>query len=603
VNTQQYLAGLPRIVFFTGKGGVGKTSLACATGIALADEGKRVLLVSTDPASNLDEVLGTRLSGDPTPIVGAERLFGLNIDPIAAAKAHREEVMRPYRGVLPDASLAGMEEQLSGACTVEIAAFNEFTKLLADADTTAAFDHIIFDTAPTGHTLRLLNLPAAWTTFIQANTTGTSCLGPLQGLQAQRSLYEASLRNLANASLTRVVLVSRPERSALREADRTHTELKLMGISNQILVLNGVFVPQGGADPIARALEKRGKAAISEITPEFATLPRFDVPLLSSSPLGIEKLRRVLSDQSPISSGGSGSGKDTSDLGPPLAALTDEIEAAGPGVILIMGKGGVGKTTIASAIALELARRGHPVHLTTTDPAGNVLNTLNGEFPSLRVTRIDPETEKERYSAEIRAQAAPLLDDQGLALLDEDLRSPCTEEIAVFRAFAETVAEGESQFVVIDTAPTGHTILLLDAAEAYHREVSRSTSQLPQAIRSLLGRLRDPCFCRVILVALPEATPVHEAEQLQQDLKRAGISPFAWVVNQSFAVHSLVDPVLRQRQSQELPYINHVRERLAQRFALLPWKPSEPVGTDQLLRLVTRTASPPYANSPKIPAN
>ena len=590
MNATQYLATLPRILFFTGKGGVGKTSLACATGVALAAAGKRVLLVSTDPASNLDEVLGTSLTGQPTAIAGAERLFGLNINPIAAARAHREAVMGPYRGLFPAASLASMEEQLSGACTVEIAAFNEFTKLLADTDATAVFDYIVFDTAPTGHTLRLLNLPAAWTTFIETNTSGTSCVGPLQGLRAQRQLYETSLRNLANGSLTRVVLVSRPDRSALKEADRTHAELRRIGINNQMLILNGVFAAQEEADPVARALQERGAAALCEITPSLAELPRFDVPLLASSPLGLERLRRVFCPQKLDEHSGSSVHETTLDHNGSLAALIDRIEAVGPGVVLTMGKGGVGKTTIASAIALELVRRGHPVHLTTTDPAAHVLETCNGDVCNLRITRIDPEAEKRKYSSEIRAQSASLLDEEGLALLDEDLRSPCTEEIAVFRAFAKTVAEGEGQFVVIDTAPTGHTILLLDTAETFHREVSRSTSQVPLEIQYLLSRLRDPQFCRVILIALPEATPVHEAEQLQEDLNRAGIIPFAWIVNQSLAVHSLADPILRQRQFHEIPFIAAVRDRLAQRFALLPWTASEPVGLDKLLELAGSAA-------------
>ena len=587
MNTQQYLASLPRIVFFTGKGGVGKTSLACATSIALADAGKQVLVVSTDPASNLDEVLGTSLSGRPERIDGTERLFGLNIDPIAAAHLHREGIMKPYRGILPDASLASMEEQLSGACTVEIAAFNEFTELLADEGATAVFDHIVFDTAPTGHTLRLLNLPAAWTSFLETNSTGNSCLGPLQGLQAQRTLYQASLQNLANASMTKVVLVSRPERSALKEADRTHTELKRMGIGNQMLILNGVFADRESPDPLARALADRGAAALREITPHLAQLPRLDVALLAASPLGIERLRGVLSEAGAERQGGFTFHEPIVDADFPLRALIDQIEAAGPGVVLTMGKGGVGKTTVASAVALELARRGRAVHLTTTDPAAHVLQTLNGEVLNLRVSRIDPALETREYSSEVRAQAGPLLDEQGLALLDEDLRSPCTEEIAVFRAFAETVAGGESQFVVIDTAPTGHTILLLDAAEAYHREVSRSTQKLPEAIRHLLPRLRDPQFCRVILIALPDATPVHEAEQLQKDLNRAGITPFAWVVNQSLAVHHVLDPRLRQRQLEEAPFLARVRDQLAERFALVPWRPKEPVGADQLLTLAS----------------
>jgi arsenite-transporting ATPase len=447
----------------------------------------------------------------------------------------------------------------------------------------------VFDTAPTGHTLRLLNLPAAWTSFIETNSTGTSCLGPLQGLQAQRSLYEASVQNLANSSVTRLILVSRPERSALQEADRTHTELKRMGIGSQILVLNGVFAAKDRSDPVARALEERGASAIREIPPQLAPLDRFDVPLLSESPLGVENLRFLFSEKRP--SKRRLNHRET-DLPAylSLAELIDQIEAAGPGVVLTMGKGGVGKTTIASAVALELARRGRAVHLTTTDPAAHVLQTFNEHVPGLEVSRIDPEIETRRYSSEIRAQTAHLLDERGLALLDEDLRSPCTEEIAVFRAFAETVATGEHRFVIIDTAPTGHTILLLDAAEAYHREVSRSTKELPQEIRHLLPRLRDPNFCRVILVALPEATPIHEAEQLQQDLNRAGITPFAWVINQSFAVHSLLDPALQQRRFQELPFIAQVRDRLAQRFTLMSWKPAEPVGVDRLLELTRQVA-------------
>ncbi len=585
MNTQEFLAALPRIVFFTGKGGVGKTSLACATSVRLADAGKQVLLVSTDPASNLDEVLGTPLSSQPLAIEGAERLFGLNIDPFAAARAHREEVIGPYRDILPEASLASMEEQLSGACTVEIAAFNQFAKLLSDTDRTGAFDHIVFDTAPTGHTLRLLNLPAAWTSFLDANTTGTSCLGPLQRLEAQRSLYEASLQNLTNASVTKFILVSRPERSALKEADRTHTELRRMGICNQMLILNGVFVAEGRADPFARALEERGAAALLDITPRLAKIPRINIPLLTVSPLGIENLRCVLTEEKLDRKGIDSRHERSPDIDSSLVDLIDQIEAGGPGVVLMMGKGGVGKTTVASAVALELASRGHTVHLTTTDPAAHVLQTLDGEVSSLRVSRIDPEIETRRYASEVRAQSASLLDEQGLALLDEDLRSPCTEEIAVFRAFAKTVAAGESQFVIIDTAPTGHTILLLDTAEAYHREVSRSTRQLPQEIQCLLARLRDPFFCRVILIALPEPTPIHEAEHLEKELNRAGITPFAWVVNQSFAVHTLLDSALRQRQLQELPFIVRLRDRLAQRFALLPWKASEPVGIDQLLAL------------------
>lgn len=586
MNTEEYLSTLPRIVFFTGKGGVGKTSLACATSVALADKGKRVLLVSTDPASNLDEVLGTHLGNEPTAVSGASGLFALNIDPAAAARTHREQILGPYRGVLPDSALASMEEQLSGACTVEIAAFNEFAKLLGDPSRTAECDHVIFDTAPTGHTLRLLSLPAAWSEFIDTNTTGTSCLGPLQGLQAQQHLYDASLRNLANPTLTRLVLVARPEASTLKEASRAHSELIQLGISNQLLIVNGVFVDAKSSDPFACSLAERCRAALASIPEDLTRLPRLDLPLVSESPLGISRLRLFLAGgkHTVVSQAVHDEVKSEAQFSR-LSKLVDDIQAAGPGIVLTMGKGGVGKTTVACVIALELARRGCAVHLTTTDPAANTAQVVGQTESSLDMSRIDPAIETERYATEVRNSAGAALDEQGKALLDEDLRSPCTGEIAVFRAFARSVATGQDRFVIIDTAPTGHTILLLDAAEAFHREVLRSKNEIPPEVRDLLPRLRDPLFCRVVLVTLPEATPVHEAEQLAADLKRAGIAPFAWVINQSWAGHPVVDPVLLGRQAQEGPFIERACTRLNNRVAVIPWQKDEPVGLERLLEI------------------
>jgi arsenite-transporting ATPase len=580
MTSNEFLDHATRILFFTGKGGVGKTSLACATAVALADRGKKVLLVSTDPASNLDEVLGVRLSGEPTPIPGTPGLRALNINPEAAAKAYRDRVVGPYRDVLPEAALNSMEEQLSGACTVEIASFDEFTKLLGDPAATAGYDHVIFDTAPTGHTLRLLKLPAAWTGFIETNTTGTSCLGPLAGLQAQKAIYDASLRALSEPDTTTLVLVSRPEQSALAEADRTRTELAEMGVTNQILFLNGVFVARDRSDAAAVAMESRGRRALDALPSGLAGLPCVEVPLLPFAPMGVSRLRAVCNghpDEMPESPA-----QHVAVTAPALSELVDQIEKSGRGVVMTMGKGGVGKTTVAAAIAIELARRGHKVHLSTTDPAAHVAATVGGAVPGLTISRIDPAEETRRYSEGVVAKAASGLDEQGKALLEEDLRSPCTEEIAVFSAFAETVARGEHGFVVLDTAPTGHSLLLLDAAEAYHRDVSRTMSDLPDSVRNLLPRLRDPEFTRVLIVTLAEATPVHEAASLQEDLQRAGIKPYAWVINQSFAGNGFRDPVLVERGIQEIPFINEVREQHARQIALIPWKPEAPVGPERL---------------------
>jgi len=575
-----------RVLFFTGKGGVGKTSLACATAITLADAGRRVLLVSTDPASNLDEVLGLELSTKPTAVTGVPGLSALNVDPEAAAHAYRERVVGPYRGILPAAAVAGIEEQLSGACTVEIAAFDQFTTLLADAATTTAFDHVVFDTAPTGHTLRLLNLPAAWTGFIDTNTTGTSCLGPLAGLQAKRDLYRDSLDALVNDSITTVVLVARPEKTALDEAARTSGELAALGVTHQRLIVNGVFTATTGTDAIATALEGRGREALARMPAALAKLPRLDVPLRPAALLGADNLRRVFTPVDGLIAPRPAAEDETTPALPGrLAGLVDAIERDGHGVVLTMGKGGVGKTTVASAVAMELVSRGHAVHLSTTDPAAHIATAIGTSVPGLTISRIDPAAETQAYRDEVLAAAAPALDDRGRALLAEDLRSPCTEEIAVFRAFARVVAGGEHGFVVLDTAPTGHTLLLLDAAQAYHREVSRTESAVPDAVRQLLPRLRDPRFAKTLLVTLPEATPVHEAAGLQEDLRRAGIAPFAWVINQSFAGEGITDPVLRERGRRERRYMREVADGLAERVAWVPWQPEAPVGVTRLLAL------------------
>lgn len=548
-----------RVLFFTGKGGVGKTSIACATAIALAEQGKKVLLVSTDPASNLDEVLGVALDGAPRLVPGVENLSALNIDPEAAARRYRERVVGPYRGVLPESAIVSMEEQLSGACTVEIAAFDEFSKLLGDASATRDLDHVIFDTAPTGHTLRLLELPAAWSQFFDENVGGTSCLGPLSGLTAQRELYAASHAALRSAASTTVVLVARPDRASLKEAERTRSELSALGISNLRLTINGVFRAENAADPIARALEQRGHAALAELPPGLAALPRTEVALVPFGLVGVDALRSL--GQGGRAAPALGDMPRSDDVvTEAMDALVQRISAAGRGVVLTMGKGGVGKTTIAARIARDLARAGHSVLLTTTDPAAHVADAAGGPLPNLEIARIDPELETRRYSEEVMATVGRDMDDRGRALLAEDLRSPCTEEIAVFRAFAECVAGGRDRFVVIDTAPTGHTLLLLDAAEAYHREVLKKASGSPDAVRELLPRLRDPSFTHVILVTLAEATPVHEALQLERDLARADIPVEAWVVNQSLTPLGVSDPVLRSRRSEELPFLRQLTE-------------------------------------------
>jgi arsenite-transporting ATPase len=578
-----------RHLFFTGKGGVGKTSLACAVALALADRGKKVLLVSTDPASNLDEVLGQKLASTPTMIPEAPRLFALNIDPEEAARAYREKAISPYRGKLPEAILRSMEEQLSGACTTEIAAFDEFSRLMGDPATTAEFDHVVFDTAPTGHTLRLLTLPKAWTGFLDSNTNGASCLGPLSGLERQRMLYGATVAGLADATQTTLILVSRAEKSSLREAERTSGELAALGINNQRLIINGIFQARRRDDATAVALEKREKEAIGNFSGLLSRMPVTEVPLRAHNVVGMQELRALFQ---PAEAPAPKEETQTASLErlpfESLGGLVDGLAESKRGVIMTMGKGGVGKTTIAESIAIELARRGFNVSLSTTDPAAHVAAVDAAAVPGLRVSRIDPAVEIRAYAQHVMNTVGKDLDPDARALLEEDLRSPCTEEIAVFRAFARTVADGEKGFVILDTAPTGHTLLLLDATEAYHREVLRLASHAPEEIRQLLPRLRNGDFTKVLIVTLAEPTPVHEAARLQEDLRRAQIEPYAWIINQTFTDSASRDPLLLLRAKGEAPFIQEVSAKYARRAVLVPWVSEEPVGPEGVPRVLKK---------------
>ena len=593
-STIGFLRRPTRHLFFTGKGGVGKTSLSTAAALWLADAGSKVLLVSTDAASNLDEMLGIELRNTPVHVPGAPGLSVLNIDPDTAAESYRQRVVAQMGAAASEVEVATVREQLSGACTTEIASFDEFSALLSDSS--GDYDHIVFDTAPTGHTLRLLSLPKAWTGFLEGNDRGASCLGPHSGLKMQEARFKAALAALGDAASTTVILVTRPDQGAIGEASRTSQELRELGLGNQRLAINGVFHASDATDAVACALEALGQEAMAAMPAPLQALPQDRVPLRAFDTVGLQALRALLVDgaagpAAPLAVAGGNAAPDLKAL-PGLDALASELAAAGHGLIMVMGKGGVGKTTVAAALAIGLVRRGHTVHLSTTDPAAHLASTLDGELPGLQVSRIDPKVETQRYVDKIMAARSPQLDAQEQALLLEDLRSPCTEEVAVFHAFSRTVNEGRSAFVVLDTAPTGHSLLLMDATGAYHRQMLREfEGRQGTHLVTPLMRLQDAAFTRIILVTLPEVTPVSQAAALQDDLRRAGIEPHAWVLNKSLLAAGTRDPLLAARLAGERRQMARLAAGLAARIFVLPWLRRPPIGVAALSSLVDEKAA------------
>lgn len=571
---------LPEItpyIFFTGKGGVGKTSLASAIAIKLSDEGQSVLLISTDPASNLKEVLETDITEKITPVNGVENLHAVNIDPEQSAEEYRQRVISPLEEILPGHEIEKIREELSGACTTEIAAFDEFARYVAGDGDDQPYDVIIFDTAPTGHTLRLLELPAAWSEFIESNPDGASCIGPSSALKTSQERYQKVVERLKDEDATTIYLVSRPDESALKEADRSGRELEEMGLSNQFLLINGYFEPVDESDPFAQKMKEMADKTLENMAGRLKEMKRVVFPLRPYNLLGIDKLRNVFEplDKEEI--------KQNS-----RSILTEEHETSLPGLdqlvsdiigdkdhglVLTMGKGGVGKTTIAAALALKLANKGYPVHLTTTDPAAHLMDHI-GELKlpeNLEVDRINPDEEKRDYIEKVLKQKGKNRSEEELKLLREDLESPCTEEVAVFQAFSKAIHKAKRKFVVIDTAPTGHTLLLLDTTGSYHREVLRNTIVDADKLRTPYMYLKDPGYSKLLIVSLPETTPVSEAAKLQDDLKRSGIEPFGWIANQSMSAATVNDPLLKQRAAAEKPLLKKMREDHANRLYAIPW--------------------------------
>lgn len=577
-NFNPQVIALTKYLFYTGKGGVGKTSTACATAVNLADSGKKVLLISTDPASNLQDVFGIDLNNRGVPIKEVPNLVVANLDPTQAAAEYRESVIGPYRGKLPDAVLNNMEEQLSGSCTVEIAAFNEFSNFITDEKVQRDYDHIIFDTAPTGHTLRMLQLPSAWSNFISESTHGASCLGQLSGLESKKEIYKKAVETLSDGKRTTLILVSRPEAAPLKEAERASKELADIGVNNQAIVMNGVLTSYD--DKISESLYHKQQKALADMPEGLKKLTIYTVPLRAYNITGLDNVRALLTKDQYIVR----DEKVNAKIIPELKNVIEDLYRSNKKVIFTMGKGGVGKTTVAAAIAMGLSARGRKVHLTTTDPAAHLKFVID-ESSGITTSRIDEQAELKKYQEEVISKARETMSDEDIAYVEEDLRSPCTQEIAVFRAFAEIVDKAEDQVVVIDTAPTGHTLLLLESTQSYNQEIKRSQGDIPESAKKLLPRLHNMDETEVIIVTLAETTPVYEAMRLEEDLKRAGIAAKWWVINSSLYHTGTTNRMLSAKASNEIEWINKVDEHTDGKFAVIGWSPEEIKG-DRLKELL-----------------
>ncbi|HGM4071126.1 TPA: arsenite efflux transporter ATPase subunit ArsA [Listeria monocytogenes] len=559
---------LTKYLFFTGKGGVGKTSTASATATYLADKGKQVMLVSTDPASNLQDVFELELSNRGTEIPDVEGLVVANFDPVEAANDYKESIVGPYRGKLPDSVLENMEEQLSGSCTVEIASFNEFANFLTDKEASTKYDHIIFDTAPTGHTLRMLQLPSAWNNYLDENETATAPLGQLSGAVDKKEIYDLAVKTLIDGQQTTLMLVTRPQKSSLLEADRASKELEEMGIRNQTLIINGIL--EEATDNVSEEFYDIQQSALKQMPASLAKYPEYVVPLRPYNLTGIENIRKLLNEKQDEILTQSVEPK----VFPHLQEIVNDLYESNKKVIFTMGKGGVGKTTIAAAIAMALADKGKKVHLATTDPAAH-LQFVISETDKISVSHIDEAKELTDYQAEVLAKARETMSEEDVAYVEEDLRSPCTQEIAVFRKFAEIVEGADSDVVVIDTAPTGHTLLLLDSTQSYHKEIERSSGDVPESVQKLLPKLQNGEETEVVMVTLPEATPVYESIRLKEDLERAGIARTWWVVNNSMLSSGTTNPMLLARAQNEGIWIDKVAELSNHHYAVIEWKAEE----------------------------
>ena len=605
---------MTEFIFFSGKGGVGKTSMACAHAVRYADEGKRTLIVTTDPASNLADVFEQEIGHQVTPIADAPNLSAMEIDPDKATQEYIERAMSPIRAAFPPQIVQVMEEQMSGPCTAEVAAFDRFTDFLdVPSDNDVAFDIVIFDTAPTGHTIRLLELPAEWSQSIDAASAGSgqTCLGPAAAIQDAKHKYERALAAMRQSAQTQFIFVLHPEAISIKETRRAMDELGKLDIRNFSLIINGIIPLDGTQNPLFAARAEMQARYMEQIEREF-TFPKQRMTLLADEIKGVGKLRQVgkiFFDGEPAS-GLEDAAKVPLQNVAFASSLNDVRARLSPNshrrTVFFAGKGGVGKTVASCITAVWLARQGYKTLLLTTDPAahlGDVLDTPVGDEvavvmgqSNLWAAKIDPKAAAETYKARIlddaRKRGRP---ESAIEVMEEELNSPCTEEMAAFDKFIEYASQENWQAVVFDTAPTGHTLRLLELPVDWSRQIdvkvfaSVDTTAADDVAKARFGKviqmMSDPAQSTFAFVVYPEATPILEAWRAAQELGTVGVHPGLVVANMVIPSEQATTSFVQSRRAMQEKYLAEIGERFDVPLVQIPLLPREVKGLGMLAEL------------------
>jgi arsenite-transporting ATPase len=611
-----------RYTFFSGKGGVGKTTMACATAVRWAEQGLRTLIVTTDPASNLADVFEQKIGHGVVPIAAVPNLFAMEIDGDRATDEYKERALAPLRAAFPPEMVRVMEEQMSGPCTSEVAAFDCFTDVIDGArEQDRRFDALIFDTAPTGHTLRLLELPAEWSRVIAASAQsgGQTCIGPAAAIEASKLKYDRALAVLRSSDLTRFVFVLQPEDTSIKEAQRAMGELRHLGIHSFEIIVNGVIPKEEDRNPLFAARRRMQSGYLDRIGRELA-IPERRVPLLDDEVKGIGRLRviaRVLFDAASVLTR-----EVIADLGVPVAVRGVRASASAVARVLpdghsrtlfFAGKGGVGKTTASCVTAVWLARRGLKTLLVTTDPAAHIGDTLGvavgGDaapipgLPKLWAAKVDARAAADAYRARILEDARSRgRSEDSIRAMAEELDSPCTEEMAAFDRFLDFAAQSEWQAIVFDTAPTGHTLRLLELPIDWSKQLDvkifatvESTAADDVAKRrfaAVIDMMRDPSRSTFVFVMYPESTPVLEAHRAAQELASLGIHAGLVIANQVLTDEAVTTPFGRSRRAMQEKYLSEIAARFRVPVVRIPLFPSEIRGLKALAELGDQILGP-----------